>query len=115
MTTLVFDGLTLNCWQENEYDYDIPSKTTTLLSGNKFISKGSVITKFPISFNCYMTNAATEEPAIVAKCLTYGTLVINGVSYTNCTILKFSKIKEVREGTGKKKFYIEFDQVDYHS
>jgi hypothetical protein len=114
MTTLVFDGLTLKCWQEDEFDFDISYKKTTLHSGDNFGSKGSKYSRFPLSFNCYADNL-DEIFTIAGKIPVFGTLVIDGVSFSNCTIYNFGKIKKIGKYAGKYRYVIAFDQVDYHS
>jgi hypothetical protein len=201
MTTLVFAGITMKVWQEDEINYDIPIKKTDLMSGAKFGSFGAKISPFPMSFNCYTeryqkiiftqgavaftagatvtggtsgatakvksatltfgswggvdadgyiilysvsgnfvngetitdtnggsaTTASTptiqnissgtpnEITDIRDALLTYNTLVVDGVSYSNCYISSFGKIKELVSGHGVYKYFIEFDQVDCHS
>ena len=109
---LVFDGLNINCWQENEYGYKIQFKKTDLLSGDKFGNLGPKTTCFPKTFNCY-ASTQMELDDIVAKLLRFGTFILDGISYPNSVISDLSSIKRVLENNEMYTFVMTFDQVDH--
>lgn len=112
MKTLVFDGLNINCWQENEYSYKVQFKKIDLLSGDKFGNLGPKTTCFPKTFNCY-ASTQTELDDTIGKLSRFGTFVLDGISYLNCIISDFGNIKRVLENNEMYTFVLTFDQVDY--
>jgi hypothetical protein len=72
------------------------SNETLLLSGDVDVQT-SPKTKFRRQFQCY-TQDYSDISALVALVGQKATLIIDGISYTNCSIHTFDKIQQVAPG-----------------
>ena len=108
--TVLFMGLTVSAYQNDRYSYGISSKESRQYSGAIYASISPVSTTFPRSFDCYVTDK-TEFETLATKIGVFGTLSIDGISYTNCYISDFSDIYEIVRGSGKYTYHIQFSQA----
>jgi hypothetical protein len=113
MTTLSFCGVTIQCYQAGDYAYNIKSAETDLYSGETYANLSPVYSKFPLSFMCH-TDLYSEIEAVEALIGTFGTLIIDGISYTDCYIFSFGNIKNLIDGTGKYSYSLTFKKADHH-
>ena len=113
MTTVSFAGVTIRCWQAGKLDSYIQFKKTQLLSGEFHVAIGMKTTQFPLNFQCYaMTDA--ELSAIEAQILNFGTLIVDGVSYTNCFIASLGSIHEESSDSGIWTYSLQIDHADVY-
>jgi hypothetical protein len=110
---ITFASLSVSAYQDSKRDYKIHLKETELYSGDMHVTLSTATSAFPISFDCY-TASYTEISALVALIGTFGTLIIDGVSYTYCYISDFGSVFEVVRGSGKYTYSISFGQADQH-
>jgi len=108
--TVLFMGLTVSAYQNDRYSYGISSKESRQYSGAIYASISPVSTTFPRSFDCYVTDK-TEFETLATKIGVFGTLVIDGTSYSNCYISDFGDIYEIVRGSGKYTYHIQFSQA----
>jgi hypothetical protein len=113
MTTLTFQGVTIQVYQASDFAYDIQKKAERLYSGEVYTSISDVTSFFPRTFQCH-TDLWSEITAVAALIGTYGTLIIDGTSYTNCYISSFGNIKNLIDGTGKYSYSISFGKSDHY-
>jgi hypothetical protein len=111
MTTLTFSSVTIQVYQASDFAYDIQAKSSRLYSGQIYTSISDVTSFFPRTFLCH-TDLWSEITALTALIGTYGTLVIDGTSYTNCYISGFSSVHNLIDGTGKYTYSISFGKSD---
>jgi hypothetical protein len=103
--TVTFDGQILSNASPFKNDRGIQVNETDLQSGELFVS-GSTKKRFRPSFKCY-TEDINELIALDSKIGTFGTLVIDSASYTNCMMTKFVSDEN---GLGKYPYEIAFTQ-----
>ena len=107
---VTFMGLTVSAYQNDKYSYSTPSKESRQYSGAIHASISPVSTTFPRSFDCFVTDKSEFE-TLATKIGVFGTLVIDGTSYSNCYISDFSDIYEIVRGSGKYTYHIKFSQA----
>jgi hypothetical protein len=88
--TVIFDGVTLRNVQEFDRSPEIQSTVVILASGQKAIQSISQ-TGFVREYSCVTTDF-TDVTNLLAKIGSSGTLVEDGVSYTNCTLTRWIKL-----------------------
>lgn len=113
MTSLTFQGVTIQCYQATDYAYDIQTSAKRLYSGEIYANVSAVTSIFPRSFLCH-TDAFSEITAIAAKIGSFGDLVIDSTTYSDCYISSLSNIKELIAGSGKYTYTISFGKADQH-
>ncbi len=90
MTTVTFDGLTLN-------EPKVDRQPVPLISADRLVSgKTKVTTSTEISYTYTVTCLAyssSELSTIIAKFGTKGSLVIDGATVSNCAIKSYSEIE----------------------
>jgi len=84
MTSVTFDGIALVRPSFPEIDREPLTKVTTLLSGKRSVQSSPEL-GFSATFTC-VTGSYSDITSLLAKVGYSGTLVIDGVSYTNCYI-----------------------------
>ena len=102
---IYFDSQLLSNASTFEDDAGVHTKESILLSGKKRVAT-SHGTSFKVAFTCY-TEDNSEIATLRAKIGEYKTLVIDGVSYDNCTIASF---KHKQYAPGKYSYEIYFSQ-----
>jgi len=107
---VTFMGLTVSAYQNDKYSYGISSKESRQYSGAIYASVSPVSTTFPRSFDCFVTDRAEFE-TLAKKIGVFGTLVIDGTSYSNCYISDLGDIYEIVRGSGKYTYHIQFSQA----
>lgn len=114
MTTLTFQGVTIQVYQATDYAYDIQSKVSRLYSGELYVNLSTLDPSiFPRSFLCH-TDAFSEITAVAALIGTFGDLVLDGTTYSDCYISSLSNVKELISGSGKYTYSISFGKADQH-
>lgn len=114
MTTLTFQGVTIQVYQATDYAFDIQTKTTRLYSGEMYANLSTLTPSFfPRSFLCH-TDAYSEISAIAALIGSFGDLVIDGTTYSDCYISSLSNIKELIAGSGKFTYSVSFNKANQH-
>lgn len=114
MTTLSFQGVTIQCYQASDYGYDIQSSAKRLYSGELYVNVSTLAPSiFPRSFLCH-TDAFSEISAVAALIGSFGDLVLDSVTYSDCYISSLSNIKELIAGSGKYTYSISFGKADQH-
>lgn len=113
MISITFAGLPISCWQDPNISYTVSKKETTLLSGDAHVSISTKQRSFPRLYKCYTDNYS-EISNLVDKIGYFDTLIVAGVSFSNCYIYSLSSIYEVSRGYGKWTYDIEFSQADQH-
>jgi hypothetical protein len=113
MTTLTFQGVTIQCYQASDYAYDIQTSAKRLYSGEIYANVSAVTSIFPRSFSCH-TDAFSEISAVAALIGSFGDLVIDGTTYSDCYISSLSNVKELIAGSGKFTFSVSFGKADQH-
>jgi hypothetical protein len=113
MTSLSFQGVTIQVYQASDFAYNIQSKEAILYSGEPYANISTQTSIFPRSFLCH-TDAFSEISAVAALIGTFGNLVIDGTTHTNCYIFSFGNIKNLIEGTGNYTYSLTFKKSDRH-
>lgn len=113
MISITFAGLPISCWQDPQISYSVSKKETVLLSGDVHVSLSTKKRSFPRTYKCY-TNNYSDISALRDHIGSFDTLIISGVSYSDCYISGLSSIFEVSRGSGKWTYDIEFSQADQH-
>lgn len=106
MTAVTFGGSTVSVTRRGDIEVDAPFNETTLLSGETYIQASSK-QKFVRKFECY-TESFTEISTLMGYIGQAKTLVIDGVSYTNCYIKPPLSYQELIYGSGKYSYKITF-------
>ncbi len=108
---ITFDSLPVSAYQDYEVNTQITAKEVQLYSGEVFGAVSKTTRDFPLSYDCY-TEDIGEYTDLKAKIGYFKTLIIEGVSYTNCYISFLGSRKELIRGSGKYTYKISFSQVD---
>jgi len=114
MITILFKGVTIDCYQDPALSYSVDSDIKKLLSGLKHVSMGTIVESFPRSYECY-AESFTVISALMAFMGQHGTLTVNSVNFLNCYIYPdngISNIKEPVRGLDKWTYTIKFGQGD---
>jgi len=113
LISITFAGQLLKAYQKSETNYIITASELQLYNGDIFGTASPKKRNFPRAFDCY-TDDYTSITMIANLIGVYGTLVIDGESFTDCYISGLGSIKELWQGTGKYTFNIKFSKVDQH-
>jgi Asp/Glu/hydantoin racemase len=114
MITILFKGITIDCYQDPALSYSVDGGIKKLLSGDQHVSLGTKVNSFPRSYECYTESFSTIS-ALMAVMGQHGTLTVDSANFLNCYIYPdagISDIKEVVRGSGKWKYTIKFGQGD---
>lgn len=110
---VTFDGSTVSAYQAKDVSYTIERVENTLMTGLRHVRLSNIAPTFPRAFDCY-TASYSEISTLAAKIGSFGTLVIDGTSFSDCYISQLSNIKELIYGSGKYTYSITFGQTDLH-
>jgi len=113
LISITFAGLPISAWQDPKLAYKITQKKTTLHTGETHVGLSPHTTNFPREFLC-TTDDFSDIENLAAEIGNFDTLVISGVSYSDCYISKFEDIFEVSRGSGEWTYTIEFSKADKH-
>lgn len=111
--SITFAGLPVSAYQEYEINYTITAKEVQLYNSDIFGAISPKKQNFPRSFDCY-TADYTEISNLADAIGTFGELVIEDESFSDCYILSLGAIREIWRGTGKYTYTIKFSKVDQH-
>jgi hypothetical protein len=111
--TITFDGLPVSAYQDYEVNTQINAKEVQLYSGEIFGAVSKTTRDFPLTYDCY-TEDIDEYNDLKAKVGYFKTLIVDGVSFTNCYISLLGSRKEIIRGSGKYTYKIAFSQVDQY-
>jgi hypothetical protein len=110
--TITFAGVSITVVQAGDLAYTQGSQETLLYSGLTHAALSPIVSTFPRSYNCYTTSSTVFDglyALMAAK--TFGNLVVNGTTYPNCWISNLSSIFEIKLGSGKYTYKLEFKQA----
>ncbi len=111
--SVTFAGLPVSAYQDTEKNFTVTAKEVQLYKGDIFGAISPKKRSFPRSFDCY--TADYNEISDLADAIgTFGELVIDGESFTDCYISSLGAIREIWRGTGKYTYNIKFSKVDQH-
>jgi len=113
MTTLSFCGVTIQVYQASDYAYDVQAKTTRLYSGELYVNLSDQFSIFPRTFLCH-TDSYNEISILTFFMGSFGDLVIDGETETDCYISSLANIKELIAGSGKYTYSVSFGKADQH-
>lgn len=113
MISVTFGGYTVGAYQASKVSITTTTKETPLLSGDIHASLSSKTQSFPRSFDCY-TADYSEIETLEAQIGSFDVLIIDGTSYSNCYISSLGDIHEIRRGSGKYTYSIQFKQADVY-
>ena len=114
MITILFKGVTIDCYQDSPISYSVDGDEKKLLSGDMHVSLGTKVRSFPRSYECY-AESFTVISALMAVMGQHGTLTVNSVNFLNCYIYPdagISNIKEPVRDLDKWTYTIKFGQGD---
>jgi hypothetical protein len=110
---ITFAGLPVSAYQDYEVNTEITAVELPLYSGLTFGAVSTTTRDFPLTYDCYITNL-TEYTNLKSRVGAFDTLIIEGVSYTNCYISVLGSRKELIRGSGIYTYKISFSQVDIY-
>lgn len=110
MISVTFMGLPVSVYQDDKISYSIAYKESREYSGHIYAAVSPITTTFPRSFDCYTENVS-EINNLSNKIGAFGTLIISGISYSNCYISSLGDKFEVIRGSGKYTYTIQFSQA----